>query len=54
MLYDDVVSESSVGCFWVQGGSADDRLNDTQALAVTCVKGKTNAIAFTVIKIMEN
>ena len=54
MFYDDVVSESSVGCFWVQGGSADDRLNDTQALAVTCVKGKTNAIAFTVIKTIRN
>ena len=46
MLYDDVVSESSVGCFWVKGGSANSGVNDTQALAITCVKGKTTVIAF--------
>ena len=45
MLYDDVVSESSVGCFWVKGGSANSKVNDTQALAITCVKGRNNVIA---------
>ena len=33
--------ESSVGCFWVDGGSARSGVNDTQRLAITCVKGKT-------------
>ena len=53
MLYDDVVSETSVDCYWIKGGSANSRLNDTQAHAVTCVKGEFDFIIFTMINTLR-
>ena len=33
-------SETSVGCYWVNGGSPRSGVNDTQRVAITCVKGR--------------